>query len=73
MRTHPERFHVDVDDRNLNYLNSAEFNENGQLVQNCFESFSVLIDILRCSDAEDTNGWATWLFRSRKFCCAPPL
>jgi len=24
-------------------------------------------------DLNDSNGFATWLFRSRKFCCAPPL
>jgi len=24
-------------------------------------------------DQNDSNGFATWLFRSRKFCCAPPL
>jgi hypothetical protein len=24
-------------------------------------------------DSNDSNGFATWLFRSRKFCCAPPL
>jgi len=24
-------------------------------------------------DLNDNNGFATWLFRSRKFCCAPPL
>ncbi|CAF1457700.1 unnamed protein product [Adineta steineri] len=25
------------------------------------------------NDINDSNGFATWLFRSRKFCCAPPL
>ncbi|CAF1151091.1 unnamed protein product [Adineta ricciae] len=25
------------------------------------------------NDLNDSNGFATWLFRSRKFCCAPPL
>jgi len=25
------------------------------------------------NDQNDSNGFATWLFRSRKFCCAPPL
>jgi len=24
-------------------------------------------------DLSDDSGFATWLFRSRKFCCAPPL